>query len=323
MFLTAYYFRAHMYTLVPRHVREDMAWMADVGTKAVAISVLEQDLFAARENMDTIAREADRAGMCLYAAPSRWGGLVAGSPKVPSIFCARYPDALARTKDGKPVMGAFGPIASVHHPRTLEFFHDSLRHLFDMVPVSGLIWDEPKALSLRDHSQAAARVFEGKDLEDPAVHSHAQAGFFDRVGAEAVGMQPGLRLCLFVGANQRGDVVERLGRLRQLHDLGCDGRPFKREDGGSDDSGNNAAVKLLCDHAPFFVELARRHGKTPLLLVENHAMTDRDIAAMDRRLPEVLSLGAEHILYYYYPRSLKDPDRVMYVLAGHLRRALG
>jgi len=25
-FLSAYYFRAHMYTLVPQHVRQDMAW---------------------------------------------------------------------------------------------------------------------------------------------------------------------------------------------------------------------------------------------------------------------------------------------------------
>lgn len=27
-FLSAFFFRAHMYTIVPRHVREDMEWMA-------------------------------------------------------------------------------------------------------------------------------------------------------------------------------------------------------------------------------------------------------------------------------------------------------
>ena len=44
--IAAYYIGAHVYTCVPRHVREDMEWMADKGTRYVFISVLEQDLFA-------------------------------------------------------------------------------------------------------------------------------------------------------------------------------------------------------------------------------------------------------------------------------------
>jgi hypothetical protein len=63
VFLNAYYFRAHMYTLVPRHVREDMEWMADIGTDAVTIGVLEQDLTAAVENIQIVHREAERAGL--------------------------------------------------------------------------------------------------------------------------------------------------------------------------------------------------------------------------------------------------------------------
>ena len=39
---------------------------------------------------------------------------------------------------------------------------------------------------------------------------------------------------------------------------------------------------------------------------------------MDKRLPEVLSLGAEHMIYYYYPRSLEDPDANMAIIAKHL-----
>ncbi|MEO1478413.1 MAG: hypothetical protein AAFV01_07535, partial [Bacteroidota bacterium] len=41
--LNAYYFRAHMYTCVPRHVRHDMETMAEWGTTHVTIAVLEQD----------------------------------------------------------------------------------------------------------------------------------------------------------------------------------------------------------------------------------------------------------------------------------------
>ena len=33
----------------------------------------------------------------------------------------------------------------------------------------------------------------------------------------------------------------------------------------------------------------------------------------------VLALGAEHLIYYYYPRNLEDPDRVMGIMAKHLK----
>ena len=36
-----------MYTCVPRQIREDMEWMAAIGTNFVCVGVLEQDLFAA------------------------------------------------------------------------------------------------------------------------------------------------------------------------------------------------------------------------------------------------------------------------------------
>ena len=84
--IAAYYFRAHMYTCVPRHIREDMEWMADKGTDYVCPAFLEQDLFAAYENHALIAEEAARVGMQVLAVPSRWGGLTAGAPKVPSLF---------------------------------------------------------------------------------------------------------------------------------------------------------------------------------------------------------------------------------------------
>ena len=63
--IAAYYLNAHMYTIVPAHVRADMEWMASLGTGYVCIGVLEQDLFAAYENHALIAEEAGRVGMAL------------------------------------------------------------------------------------------------------------------------------------------------------------------------------------------------------------------------------------------------------------------
>ncbi|MEY2878287.1 MAG: hypothetical protein RLZZ15_667, partial [Verrucomicrobiota bacterium] len=79
--IAAYYLNAHMYTIVPAHVRADMEWMASIGTGYVCIGVLEQDLTAAYENHALIAAEAARVGMKMIAVPSRWAGLTAGAPK--------------------------------------------------------------------------------------------------------------------------------------------------------------------------------------------------------------------------------------------------
>src|ERR1700710_1383630 len=71
--LNAYYFRAHMYTIVPRQVREDLKWMAGIGTNVVSIAILEQDMTSAVENVTIICNEAEKLGMKVYAVPSRWG----------------------------------------------------------------------------------------------------------------------------------------------------------------------------------------------------------------------------------------------------------
>ncbi len=323
MFISAYYFRAHTYTLVPRHVREDMQWMADHGTDAVVVGVLEQDLFAAVENIQRIGAEAARAGMQLYVTPSRWGSLVAGCPKVPSIFCATHPDAAACRPDGAPAIDWLGIKASVHHPATFAFFCEAVRQTLELFPVRGLIWDEVKNLGDRDYSPAAREALAGRDIDDINTHIDATAAFFDRVNAEALSMRPDLRIGMFLYADARGYCVERCAAIENLHDFGCDGRPFRAEDRGRSDSGAFAAAKLLCETGGYFVEQARANGKRGLFLIENHAMADADVLTMDRRLPQILSMGAEHIIYYYYPRSLSDPDANMRVIGRHMKHAKG
>ncbi len=317
-FLTAYYFRAHMYTLVPRQVREDMQWMADVGTDAVVIGVLEQDLQAAVENIACIAAEAERCGMRLFVTPARWGSLVAGCPKVPSTFSSSRPEVWALHEDGRPHL-FIGPVASVHHPATFDFFASALAALFRIAPVSGLIWDEPKGLTTRDYSPAARAGLSGHDIDDINVHTDAQARFFDRVGAEALRLNPELQLAMFVYGHLSGYPVERCAKIEHLHTFGLDGRPYRADDGGGNDSGKEAAKKILLEHGPYFIRTAHAAGKRAFMLIENHAMSDKDIDLMDRRLPEVLALDAEHICYYYYPRSVSDPERAMQVLARHLK----
>jgi hypothetical protein len=41
---------------------------------------------------------------------------------------------------------------------------------------------------------------------------------------------------------------------------------------------------------------------------------------MNRRLPEVLAMRPDHLIYYYYPRSLEAPEDTMGIIARHLRQ---
>jgi len=315
MFLNAYYFRQHMYTLVPRHVREDMEWMVSVGTDAVSIGVLEQDLFAAEANMDIICREAERVGMEVYAVPSRWGGLVAGAPKVPSLFGSTRPETWMLEEDGSPHT-SFGPCCSVHHPATYDFFCETLERLLLRWPITGVIWDEPKALTKADHSPMARKA---KPHDAPLEwHTDSFTGFFDRVNLHARSVRPDVRLAMFIYGHLDGHPLESCARIPSLDDFGLDGRPWSLAQDAPPDP-RDEAHKSLIDQAPRFIEAARRHGKRPMMLIEHHNMVEECFDLMDRRLSDVLSLDADHILYYYYGRNVPNPDRQMEIIARHLR----
>ncbi len=121
-------------------------------------------------------------------------------------------------------------------------------------------------------------------------------------------------------ASLQGYPVERCAQIKHLHEFGCDGRPYRHEDKVGNDSGHGLAHKLLCEHGAYFLKQARRNGKKGLLLIENHTMTERDVELMDKRMPEVLDLQPDHLIYYFYPRGLKDPDKAMATLARHIRK---
>lgn len=321
MHLAAYYFRAHMYTLVPRHVREDLDWMADLGTTAVCLAVLEQDLVAARSNIALVGDEAARRGMRLFAVPSRWGGLCAGAPKVPSQFAACHPETWVLKNDGAPAFSSVsGPTCSVHHPATAEFFTATLERLFAVAPFSGVVWDEPKNLGLIDASPAARQAL-GARWADPAAHRDAHLSFLGECSRQVHRLAPEALTSLFTFADSGPDLIAAVAATPHQDAIGCDGRPWGHDDGGTDDNGQGrTATKLLLPHGAAWTAAAAAHGRQSLFLIENHALADRDLPLVDRRLPEVLALKPDWLYYYYYPRDVASPDAAMAILARHLRR---
>lgn len=315
--LSAYYFRAHMYTLVPKQVREDMQWMADLGTNYVCPAILEQDLYAGVENLDIIANEAEKAGMGLLGVPSRWGGLIAGAPKVPSYFTITHPDTYMLNKDGSPIeSGVSGRLSSYFHPQTIDFFKKKASEIIGKWGLKGLIWDEPKAFNRKDYSAAAiSKMGSNATLNE---YNQAFADFWSLVNSHVKAQYPEVLLSLFTYASYGNDpdLVSQIVGIDGLDYVGCDGRPWKNTDAGVNES---AGKVLLSDEGGLtYLKASKEQGKKVLWLIENHNMEKKDNKLMDKRMPEVLEADVDHLMYYYFPRNLEDPDSNMSILLKHL-----
>jgi hypothetical protein len=312
--LNAYYLRAHMYTMVPRQVREDMKWMAGLGTDAVSIAVLEQDFEAATENIHIIINEASKEGLKVFALPSRWGGIVAGAPKVPSLFTVRNQQTWMRGVDGKHIDSTVsGRISSLFHPDTLDFVCTNLERLIKQWPVSGIVWDEPKTI-LRDFSPEAQAACGPSPSLEQCVDQNVR--FFSKVNAAIKSLNPQLTTSLFLYASYEDMVVNKMATIEQLDYYGCDGRPWREADGGTPESKG----KYLLGNGERFLEAAHQNGKKSLWVLEHHNMQDKDLPLLDRRMPEVLTKPIDQTIYFYYPRNLQSPDRVMKTVASQLEK---
>lgn len=320
--INAYYFRAHMYTCVPRHIREDMTWMADIGTNVVTLAVLEQDLFAAIENIKIVCEEAARVGIKVYAVPARWGGLTAGAPKVPSLFSVNNPHTWMLKKDGTPFLmrNVSGAISSMHYPETYQFFCESLDSMFKQFNISGVIWDEPKGFRM-DYSPKAVEKL-GKDAPEEA-HLKAAADFYGKVSRYIKDKYPDKQVSLFIQAHSGKLEMELAAQVGSLDYFGCDGRPWDiTEDKkwvGSNEHSESGKGKILLGKGEQFIKLAKQNGKKTLFLVENHNLPKAMIPAMDAGLPRVLAMNVDHLIYYYYPRNIEEPDLNMSVIAKHIK----
>lgn len=312
--LNAYYFRAHTYTLVPKHVREDMKWMADIGTNVLSVAVLEQDLYAAVENINIIINEASKVGMKVYAVPSRWAGIVAGAPKVPSLFTIRNPQTWMIKKDGTFVDSSVsGRISSIFHVDTFEYMKSTVEKMLLTWPFAGVIWDEPKTF-MADYSPMAKETL---GLNPPFIkYIEANVEFYSKLNNHIKTLKPEIVTSLFLYANMSDEMIKIASTIRYLDYFGCDGRPWTVEDGGQvEDKGKN-----LLGNGERFITEARNNNKKTVWLIENHNMLDKDIDLIEKRMPQVLLKDIDQLIYYYYPRNLQTPDLIMNSIAKFLKK---
>ncbi len=312
--LNAYYFRAHMYTMVPRQVREDMLWMADKGTNVVSVAILEQDLWAAVENVEIICNEAAKVGMDVHIVPSRWGGIVAGAPKVPSIFTITHPETYVLEKDGTPEGSSVsGRKSSIHHLATLEFVQSTVLKCIEMWNIKGVVWDEPKTFGI-DYSPMALKNMGPNPTEEQQVMANVE--FYTTINKAIKEKHPDFITGMFLQADKSDIQAYGAAKTRYLDYYGCDGRPWRNEDGGKQESSG----KVLLGAGERFLEAARQNNKKTLWLAENHNMLDKDADLMDKRMPEILEKDVDQLIYYYYPRNLESPDMIMDIMAKHIKK---
>ena len=313
--VNAYYLRAHTYTMVPHQVRDDLKWMAAIGTNTVSVGILEQDLFAAKENIEIICNEAGKLSMDVFAVPSRWGGLVAGAPKVPSVFTCQNPQTWVHKSNGKVLKSNIsGCISSIHHPDTYEFMEKTTLKMLKTWKVKGVIWDELKTMGV-DYSDSAMKAMGGKPDKDKQVEANVK--FYSRLNQKIKKEFPDVSTHLFIHANVGQKTVEQLAKIEALDYFGCDGRPWTIEDGGKLESKGKVLLGKMGGQR--FVDAAHRNGKKGLWLIENHNMSVVDVPILKKRLPEVIANSPEHLIYYYFPRNLENPYSVMNVFKKNLK----
>ncbi len=313
--LNAYYLRAHMYTMVPHQIKEDMKWMAGIGTNVVSIAILEQDLWAAVSNIEVICNAAEKEGMKVWGVPSRWGGLVAGAPKTPSLFSASHPDTWILKKDGTPLYSDISAVvSSIYHPGTLDFFCNEADDFLKKFPFDGLIWDEPKHVGSEDFSAAAIKTLGIASSYQERVKHYAD--FFSSVNSYLRKKHPEITLSLFNQAMVNDMVINTMASIQELNYYGCDGRPWSTADGGQLES----AGKTLLDNGPKFLDAAKANHVKSLLLMENHNLQSVDFPLLKKGIPKVMAMNPDQLIYYYYPRNVDDPEKEMEIISATVKK---
>jgi hypothetical protein len=291
-----------------------MKWLADAGTNAITIAVLEQDFDAASENIQFIIKEANKVGMDVIATPSRWGGIVAGAPKVPSVFTIRNPQTWVLNKDGSafdtPISGR---ISSINSEETYQFVQDLIDKLFQKWNFKGVIWDEPKTISL-DYSPAAIQKFGNNPTMDQQIQ--ANVDFYSRINKHIKTKFPDKTTSLFIYASFDDKTIKKLAKIQYLDYFGADGRPWNESDGGQlEEKGKT----LLGNQGQRFIDAAHANNMKSMLLMENHNLPKSNIYLLEKGMPELLKMDIDQLIYYYYPRNVEEPDRTMNIIKKNLK----
>lgn len=303
-YLSTYYFRGQDLCIVPRHVREDVAWMAEHKVDGVFVGMHDADLLGG--NTKLVCEIIREHGLDVWLIPSRLGGLTAGWGRQPSHLSVNNPQWWARNSDGTPRPG-IGPNLSVFHPEVPAAIADVVGKMVEHCSADGIVWDELKSIYGEDHSEAAI-----KRLGHPAGESEMVEGTvecFSEVNRLLKKKFPNLRIACFVPACTKQAYVERCATIDLLDEFGCDGKCYRP---GESDVGEGAGTKVLMGgNDARFAAAAEKNACVPFTLLETQLLDEYTTELSLSRMPEYLQTKNGHLAFYYYPYGLADPERFM------------
>lgn len=301
-YLSAYYFMGTDLCMNPAHIREDMLFLAAHHYDAIHVAVHEQQLKGKPyPGLALIIREARRAGLEVFAIPSRWCGLIAGWPDLAGHFAASRPDVWMRKEDGSHVIKGFcGPLCSVHHPDVRDYMIDCTKRMMELYGFDGITWDELKTLHETDYHPIALEKFGGPVSGEKQIEATLE--IFEACNQMAKSINSKVRIVSFLYAHLDDAYMRPWAAVPGFDEIGPDGDCARGEDEGRPPESN----KVLIDHSPRFIEAAAENGKGTFALIETQFSTRERKKRTLMRLDEFLSLGINHIATYYRPLTRED-----------------
>ncbi|MBV6646802.1 MAG: hypothetical protein KI790_15195 [Cyclobacteriaceae bacterium] len=309
------YYRANTFSMVPRHVAQDMQWMADHGSNALTIAISEQDFLHAYRNIELICSEAAKRNLKVFFVTSRWAGVFAGAPKLPSIFAALNPHTWSLDKRGKPHFHSSGPICSIYYPEVFDFFISSIDKAFQTWDLAGIIWDEPKAYLMDYSMEAIESLGENGTVQEHEVN---YCRYISRLNDHIHRNYPDKTISFFAYPYLSDSWIEAASEIRHLDYFGADGRPYAKKDG----EGITSTKKYILGEeksAMRYVRVAREKNLKSMVLIENFSMKVSHHHVVEKRLDEIIE-SVDQFAYYYYPRSCEDPDASMKLIADYVKK---
>ena len=303
-YLSAYYFHGQDLCMVPRHVREDVTWMADHNIDGIFVGVHDADLQGGNTAM--VCETIRNAGLDLWLIPSRLGGLMAGWGRQPSYVSVDHPEWYGRYADGS-VRQSFGPQLSIFHPEVPGAIAGTVNQMLERFPATGIVWDELKTLGGEDHSRWAVDSH-GHPAGDADMLDGTVA-CFSAINRQLKTLRPELRIACFIYANSNPGHVERCATIDLLDEFGCDGKCYRPGESAVGEGGPDKV--LLGGNDARFAAAARANHRTPFTLLETQLLDEPTLELSLSRLPEFLDAKTGHLSYYYYPYGIANPERFM------------
>jgi len=304
-YLSAYYFYGQDLCIVPRHVREDIAWMAGHGVDGVFVGMHDADLLGG--NTALVCEMIREAGLDVWLIPSRVGGLVAGWGRQPSHLSINHPQWWARLADGSPRKNC-GPQVSVFHPEVPDAIAETVCRMLEQCPATGIVWDEIKTVYGEDHSHAAIDYLGHAASEAELVDGTVEC--FSAINRRLKQAHPGLRIACFLYSFIRQEYVERCATIDLLDEFGCDGKCFMPGEMDVPESAGGTKV-LMGGNDARFAAAAIRNGLAPFTLLETQLLNTPALELSLLRMQEYLPEKTGHLSFYYYPYGLAEPERFM------------